>query len=660
MDCKNIIGAVLHQFRCMAVENGATADSWKFHLHADKNTDMESLTFARSDSGLRMVYTAASDYHGIEIGMLRADSVQQMMETGSFHYSVQNLVCYYEDVVPAIAGMLQYFDACDGTIFATQWQGFEYDGRVLSAAFSSDNIAVTLVAVAPVATAGAADGCSQVRLFRAGSQTPHQTYHHGGVVFSGVMSSDGRILATGSSDTKARLFDSNSSNPFLTYEHEDTVLVVAISPDGGLLATGCRDNTARLFSTDRKCPKLLMVFRHPDAVLALAFAPNNTTLATGCSDNKARVFSTDRPGARRTYEHNGAVRSVAVSPDGKLLATGCDDCIARLYGIDNLDEDEMMVTNATLIPAHSQSYEHDSTILSVAFRLDSSMLVTGCSDGKARTFSVDSPIPIQIYDSSAAVCTVAFSPDGDMMAAGCDNQVALYDATPSRDRCATLLFLVTWVQADAQYNLPFSTMDECDNIRAYYLVFEFLTSSLSNFRLVEKALNPKRCCFEGHDEIIFTHYGVRKALNRETGDVCYLQVPMSNYHATFPNEDRVGPLKEFLGAFFAFCRNATGDPYPFSYAACRLPPQAYKESHFNAWLTPSEQRQVYTTVLAFQRLYQTDKAHIPIELVQIILMFCMSKFDAPIYNKEAVHNVESDPDTDDDEDDGFNGTQPIN
>jgi WD40 repeat protein len=64
-----------------------------------------------------------------------------------------------------------------------------------------------------------------------------------GVVFS----SDGKYIATASSDNTARVWDAVTGNKIYILNHDGSVNNVAFSSDGKYIATASRDNTARLW-----------------------------------------------------------------------------------------------------------------------------------------------------------------------------------------------------------------------------------------------------------------------------------------------------------------------------------------------------------------------------------------------------------------------------
>lgn len=76
------------------------------------------------------------------------------------------------------------------------------------------------------------------------------------------ISSDGKLLATGSEDKTARVTDITTGQIMCIIQHSSWVRSVSISSDGMLLASGSRDKTAQV--TDLTTCQTLSVIKHAD------------------------------------------------------------------------------------------------------------------------------------------------------------------------------------------------------------------------------------------------------------------------------------------------------------------------------------------------------------------------------------------------------------
>jgi WD40 repeat protein len=84
-------------------------------------------------------------------------------------------------------------------------------------------------------------------------------------------------------DSTARLWEFPSLQEKARLQHRNSVLTVALSSDGRLLATGSRDGTAHIWSV--ATGKETARFVHEDRVNAVAFSPDGRWLATGSADS---------------------------------------------------------------------------------------------------------------------------------------------------------------------------------------------------------------------------------------------------------------------------------------------------------------------------------------------------------------------------------------
>ncbi|HET8852878.1 MAG TPA: AAA family ATPase, partial [Ktedonobacteraceae bacterium] len=305
-------------------------------------------------------------------------------------------------------------------------------GNVMSVAFSSDG---TLLA------AGTTN--SETRVWRVPDGKPLLACEgHANLVMSVAFSPASTLLATGGSDHTIKLWDVRTGQCLSTLRgHTGWVRSVAFHPDGTLLASGSDDQTIQLWNLSTG-----QVFKtlhdHTGYVVSVAFSPAGTLLASGGSDHTIKLWDVRTGQCLSTLRgHTGRVRSVAFHPTGTLLASGSDDQSGRLWRV---EEGENRADYLRTLQGHSGS------VWSVAFSPDGRMLASGSYDQVIKLWEVEQGgsgrclNTLQGYRDD--VWSVAFSPDGRILASGSDDQsVKLWDI--SSGQClSTLRGHTNWVR----------------------------------------------------------------------------------------------------------------------------------------------------------------------------------------------------------------------
>ncbi|MDQ0773934.1 WD40 repeat protein/transcriptional regulator with XRE-family HTH domain [Streptomyces aurantiacus] len=229
-------------------------------------------------------------------------------------------------------------------------------------------------------------------------------------VYALVFAPDGNGLAAAGSDHTVRLWanarTTGTAGTPVVYRGTDYQQSVAFSPDGSLIAAAGRDGSARLWRTQgsKRTVPLATLGKFEGPALGVAFSPDGRFLSVCSQDRTIRLWDISeaarpRRSASPEDKTDGWVNALAFSPDGAMLATGGSDDAVRLW-------DRAAGYNAATLP-------HPGAVTSVAW-FDQRTLVTGCSDGVIRLWSLPSPV----LASAQGVNALAYSPDSRLMAVG--------------------------------------------------------------------------------------------------------------------------------------------------------------------------------------------------------------------------------------------------
>jgi cytochrome c len=219
---------------------------------------------------------------------------------------------------------------------------------------------------------------ARIAIWKPGEDAPARVLEgHRGPIVALAASPDGSFIASGAWDHTARLWSVERDEVRAFEGHRQNVNGVAFTPDGRGLVTVGYDASLRIWPiSGNDAPTIVTL---PAPLNAVAVAGDGEVL-TGAADGRVYFIS---PTGQRTGAVAGAdlpITALALSPDGKWVATA-----SMQGGLLVIERQTRAVVRAVARPG--------APVWSVTFLIDSSTLLTGCSDGIIRPWSMRSGAP---------------------------------------------------------------------------------------------------------------------------------------------------------------------------------------------------------------------------------------------------------------------------
>ena len=202
------------------------------------------------------------------------------------------------------------------------------------------------------------------------------------------------------------------------------VRTLALSSDGKLLATGSESGQVQLWNVPEK--RLLGELHptndgsapaHRAAVWTVEFAAADTLLVTAGDDRQVVVWDVDSQKTVSAFAWSGSIRSAAVTRSGNLAVLGDQYGDVGFYDI------------ANGAPLKEMTYNQGSSITAVAFSEDEKSVASATTNGSLSVYDLETmKRRFSKTNHTGPVYSVSFSPDGTEVAtAGWDKNVVITD-----------------------------------------------------------------------------------------------------------------------------------------------------------------------------------------------------------------------------------------
>jgi WD40 repeat protein len=253
---------------------------------------------------------------------------------------------------------------------------------------------------------------STVRLWQVADEKQLWVGKHLNLVWSVAFSPDNLSVFSGSADSAIRIWDVATGECLRTLHNSfDDIHSIALSPSGDCFIVG--DTTKQYTDLlDIKTGSCLKTFKgHTKKCLwAVAFSPDGSSIATGGADTTIKVWDIETGTCLITLVgHQGWIRDIAFHPSVQMLASTSNDNTIKLW---NLDTGECLNTLMS----------HIGIVSGAVFSPDGAILATSSSDCTIKLWHVSSGQCFQTLQGHAStVWTITFSSDGTLLVSGGDD-----------------------------------------------------------------------------------------------------------------------------------------------------------------------------------------------------------------------------------------------
>lgn len=267
----------------------------------------------------------------------------------------------------------------------------------------------------PRVAAGLGDGT--IHVWDTSPNRPDVVMRHSqlGSVLAVAISSDGKYLASGSSDNTVRIWRTESDEAIHVFtEHTGDVSALTFSTDDRYVISGSIDDTIRVWDVvhgeKHKLPTASGHINVPANVTALAFS-NEGDIIGGSSDRTIRIWDFQTGEMKRDLDgHEGSILSIAPFINSNLIATASEDTTVRIWDLAE--------------PGQHQTLQgHEQPVTSVSVAADGERVATTSKDRTVRIWEVRTGEQQQIlHIHDGPVTSVDWSGKGAFIVSGSEDK----------------------------------------------------------------------------------------------------------------------------------------------------------------------------------------------------------------------------------------------
>ncbi|HEY9768843.1 MAG TPA: caspase family protein [Coleofasciculaceae cyanobacterium] len=246
------------------------------------------------------------------------------------------------------------------------------------------------------------------------------SYSHTEPVNRISISSDGKLIATATIDSKIHIWSKEGILQQTLNGHTGEVLDIKFMPGEiksdyyQLISTGV-DKTVRIWQVFNRYSN------QNETIYSIAFSPIiNNTFATADWNGKIKIWRNYPDGTpkliRTLAGHQDTISQIKYSPDGKLIASASWDKTIKLWDAENGKLIDSLIG-------------HQDGVNSIAFSPDSQTLISGSEDRTIKIWNITNQPKLSqtLTGHTDSIKAVTISPDGRLIAsAGYDNTIKLW------------------------------------------------------------------------------------------------------------------------------------------------------------------------------------------------------------------------------------------